>query len=336
MSTPNEQLVLVTGVSGYIGLHCAAELLNKGYKVRGTVRSLGKEAMVKTAVARASSRADELELVEADLLKDAGWSAAVEGCDFVLHVASPFIMSEPDDPNELIRPAVEGTKRVLKHAKRAGVKRLILTSSIVAMFSDKVSGTGTPDDWADPDQVGSYAKSKILAEQAAWRFIAAQTGSDAMEMVAINPGGVMGPTLTGVAAGASTTMISDMINGKLPMIPDLNVGMVDVRDVALAHVAALTVAEAAGKRFVVAAVEPVAMMHVAKTLKSAGYPKVSTRKAPTFLLRMMAPFNKDVKGMVSFVGRKVRCDNSKTRELLNWTPRPIEKSLLEMAESLSG
>ena len=145
----------------------------------------------------------------------------------------------------------------------------------------------------------------------------------------------MGPTLTGKATGTSTGMILDMINGKMPMIPDIAVGMVDVRDVAKMHVAALDVNEAAGQRFILASDAPFEMMDVAKTLKNAGYDKVSTRKAPTFLLKIMSWFSKDVKGMVSFLGKKVHHDNQKTREVLGWKPTPIDSSLVEMAESLT-
>jgi dihydroflavonol-4-reductase len=326
---------LVTGISGYVGQHCAAELLRKGYSVRGTVRSKAKSETIKNTFANFSDRMDALEFAQADLLDDAGWAEAMSGCTYVLHVASPFIMGEPKDPNDLIKPAVEGTERVLKFAKEAGVVRVVLTSSTVAVSSSMESGVGGPSDWADPEKVGSYAKSKILAERAAWQFVNAQTGEAPMELVVINPGGVMGPTLTGEASGTSTGMISDMIQGKMPMIPDIAVGMVDVRDVAQVHVTAIAVPEAAGQRFILASDEAIPMMYVAETLKSAGYSKVSTRKAPSFLLKMMAPFSKDVKGMVSFLGRKVGSDNTSTRELLGWEPTPMETSIVEMAASLT-
>jgi dihydroflavonol-4-reductase len=334
MSSHAETTVLVTGVSGYVGQHCAAELLRKGYSVRGTVRSKAKADTIKAALGRVSDRVDALEFVQADLLQDAGWAEAIKGCTYVLHVASPFIMGEPKDPNDLIKPAVEGTERVLGFAKEGGVKRVVLTSSTVAISSDMESGICGPDDWADPEKVGSYAKSKILAERAAWRFVDAQSSDNPMELVVINPGGIMGPTLTGQATGTSTSMISDMIRGKMPMIPDIAVGMVDVRDVAQVHVSALGIPEAAGQRFVLASEEAIPMIKVAQTLKSEGYNKVSTRKAPSILLKMMAPFSKDVKGMVSFLGRKVRSDNSATKEVLGWVPTPIETSLVDMAASL--
>lgn len=325
-----EKVVLVTGVSGFIGQHCAAELLRRGYTVRGSLRSLAKGDIVRAAVAKAIEQTEALTFVEADLLDDAGWADAMDGCDAVLHVASPFIMGEPKDPNDLIRPAVEGTERVLRFAADARVSRVVLTSSTMAISSDMESGTAGPGDWADPDKVGSYAKSKILAERAAWKLAEAHD----LDLVVINPGGVMGPTLSGQVRGTSTQMIADMILGKMSAIPDITVNMVDVRDVAQVHVAALAKDEAVGKRFVLASEEPVAMIHVARTLKEGGYDKVSTRRAPSFLLRMAAPFSRDLRGMVTFLGRRVQMDTRETREIFDWQPTPIETSLLDMAASL--
>lgn len=327
--------VLVTGVSGYLGQQCAAELLRQGYDVRGTVRSLAKADLVRSALAKVTDRADDLVFVEADLLNDLGWADAMADVDFVLHVASPFIMGEPDHPDELIKPAVEGTTRVLNAAMAAGVQRTVLTSSTVAINSDRTSGTSGPGDWADPDNVGTYAKSKILAERAAWDLTRAQTGPDVMELTVINPGGIMGPSLTGETTGASTAMIADMIGGKMPMVPDISISMADVRDVAKMHVAAMTNPQAPGKRFVVASEKPIKMIDVAAALKRAGYEKVSTRRAPTLLLKMMAPFNSDVKGMISFLGKSVEIDNSETRAILRWEPTPFETSLTDMAASIS-
>ena len=327
--------VLVTGVSGYLGQQCAAELLRQGYDVRGTVRSLAKADLVRSALAKVTDRADDLVFVEADLLNDLGWADAMADVDFVLHVASPFIMGEPNHPDELIKPAVEGTTRVLNAAMAAGVQRTVLTSSTVAINSDRTSGTSGPGDWADPDNVGTYAKSKILAERAAWDLTRAQTGPDVMELTVINPGGIMGPSLTGETTGASTAMIADMIGGKMPMVPDISISMADVRDVAKMHVAAMTNPQAPGRRFVVASEKPIKMIDAAAALKRAGYEKVSTRRAPTLLLKMMAPFNSDVKGMISFLGKSVEIDNSETRAILRWEPTPFETSLTDMAASIS-
>ncbi|MEI7745104.1 MAG: NAD-dependent epimerase/dehydratase family protein, partial [Chloroflexota bacterium] len=228
--------VLVTGISGYIGQHVGAELLRQGYEVVGTVRSASKAAAATAAIAPAAP-VDGLSFAEVDLLSDRGWDDAMAGCAYVIHVASPFVLTEPKDENELIAPAVEGTRRVIAAAQRAGVKRLVLTSSTVSMIAGKDSGRYGPDSWSDTTaKIGAYAKSKTLAERAAWDAVAGGT----MELAVINPGVVFGPSLGASADGQTVAMITDMIGGKMPMIPDVAMGMVDVRDVARLHVKAMT------------------------------------------------------------------------------------------------
>ena len=286
------QRVLITGISGYVGQHVAAELLNNGYEVVGTVRSLSKSAAPKAALA-AVAPVDNLSFVEADLLSDAGWNEAMAGCDSLMHIASPFFVAEPKDENVLIRPAVEGTKRVLTAAKSAGVKRVVLTSSVVAMTSGLPSGRYGTDAWSNLNaKIGAYAKSKTLAEQAAWDFVA----DGSMELVTINPGFILGPSLGAAGDGQSVSMISDLIAGKMPMIPDVAMGMVDVRDVARLHVAALQTSEATGRRFIAASEEPIPMAHLASVLKGAGYSKVPSRKAPNFAIKLMALLTEKQKG----------------------------------------
>ena len=236
--------VLLTGITGYIGQHCAAESLKQGYEVVGTVRSRAKAEATRAAIAK-EAPVDRLSFVEADLLSDKGWDAAMLGCTFVMHIASPFVLAEPKDENELIAPAVEGTKRVIATAQRYGVKRMVLTSSTVAMIAGKESGRYGPDAWSDVNApIGAYAKSKTLAERAAW---AAAKGGD-MELTVINPGAVFGPSLGAKMDGQSVALMTAMIGGKMPMIPDLSMGMVDVRDIARLHVRAMTAEGAAGKR----------------------------------------------------------------------------------------
>ncbi|MEI7552957.1 MAG: aldehyde reductase, partial [Verrucomicrobiota bacterium] len=238
--------VLLTGVTGYIGQHCAAELLKHGYEVVGTVRSRSKADTTKSALAKVAS-IDRLTFVEADLLADPGWEQAMKGCTYVLHVASPFLLAEPTDENELITPAVEGTRRVITAAQKAGIKRLVLTSSTFAIIAGKDTGRYGPGDWSDTAaNIGAYAKSKTLAERAAWEAV---KGGN-LELTVINPGAVFGPSLGAKLEGQSVTMMTKMIEGKIPMIPDMAMGMVDVRDVARLHVAAMTASGAAGKRFI--------------------------------------------------------------------------------------
>ena len=323
--------VLVTGITGYIGQHCAAELLRQGYEVVGTIRSRSKADTTRSAIARAAD-VENLSFAEADLLSDKGWSEAMKGCTYVLHVASPFLMAEPKDENELIAPAVEGTRRVIAAAQLAGVKRLVLTSSTFAIIAGKESGQYGPGDWSDTDaNIGAYAKSKTLAERAAWE--SAKGGN--MELTVINPGAVFGPSLGAKIDGQSVTMMTKMITGKIPMIPDMAMGMVDVRDVAKLHVAAMTAKGAAGKRFIACTAEPVEMATVAQVLREAGYKKAPSMQAPTFLLKFMSKFDPEAKGMLPFIGRKASYDNSATFQVLNWKPTPMATSFREMASSIS-
>ncbi|MEI6621183.1 MAG: NAD-dependent epimerase/dehydratase family protein, partial [Actinomycetes bacterium] len=290
--------VLVTGISGYIGQHVGAELLRQGYEVVGTVRSASKAAPTTAAIAAVAS-VDRLSFAEADLLSDDGWDEAMKGCMFVIHMASPFVLAEPKDANELIAPAVDGTGRVVRAAQRAGVRRLVLTSSIVAMVAGKDSGRYGPDSWSDTNaNIGAYAKSKTLAERAAWDI----NRDSEMELAAINPGGVFGPSLGAEADGQSVAMISDMIGGKMPMIPDVAMGMVDVRDVARLHVTALTAPRATGQRFIASTSNPIEMAAVAAILKQAGYAKVPSRKAPNVVVRLMSLFDRQAKGMLPLLG----------------------------------
>ena len=323
--------VLVTGVTGYIGQHCAAELLRQGYQVVGTIRSRSKADATQSAIACVAP-VQNLSFAEADLLSDKGWSDALKGCSFVLHVASPFLLAEPKDENELIAPAVEGTHRVIAAAQLAGVKRLVLTSSTFAIIAGKDSGQYGPGDWSDTDaNIGAYAKSKTLAERAAWEAV---KGGN-MELTVINPGAVFGPSLGAKLEGQSVTMMTKMITGKIPMIPDMAMGMVDVRDVAKLHVVAMTASVAAGKRFIACTAEPVEMATVAQVLREAGYKKAPSMKAPTFLLKLISKFDPEAKGMLPFIRRKASYDNSATFNVLNWKPTPMATSFREMAASIS-
>jgi len=323
--------VLLTGITGYIGEHCAAELLRAGYEVVGVVRSPAKADSTRFALAKVAP-VDRLSFARADLLADDGWDKAMAGATYVMHVASPFVLAEPRDENELIAPAVEGTRRVMAAAQRAGVRRLVLTSSTFSVIAGKPSGRYGPDAWSDTAaNIGAYARSKTLAERAAWDAVA---GGE-MELTVINPGAVFGPSLGAHMDGQSVAMMTSMIGGKMPMIPDMSMGMVDVRDVARLHVAALTAENAAGKRFIAAGAEPVSMSTLAGILRDAGYRKAPSRKAPTALLKVMGLFDREVKGMLPMIGQKASFDNSATIEVLGWDPTPIETSVQDMAAAIA-
>ena len=331
--------VLVTGISGFVGQHCAAELLKKGYAVRGSVRSLSRTDEVTIGIKNEIDPNGNLEFCELDLMKDAGWDKAMEGCDYVLHIASPFVVKVPKDENELIKPAVDGTLRALKAAKKAGIKRVVLTSSTVAMQGGKHGIVKiNQDSWTDVNEktVTAYFKSKTLAEKSAWEFIKNQTGDTKLELVVVNPGPIYGPTLTGNLATEAMDFFKKLITGKVPMLPRAYSVMSDVRDVATIHVAALANEKANGKRFIVTTEKPHAIQEIAQILKSNGYEKVSTKLAPTFLLKFMAKFNDEAKGMLPFIGNTIEADISDTMRTFNWKPMSFEKTVLDAAKSVKA
>ena len=331
--------VLLTGISGYIGNHCAVELLKNGYSVRGSVRSFSKKEKVIEAITKEIDPKDNLEFCELDLLEDKGWDKAMEGCEFVLHVASPFINIEPKDENEYIRPAVDGTMRALKAAKKAGVKRVVLTSSMVSMLEDADKSINIDyNSWTNvkAKNVSAYAKSKTLAERSAWNFVKNQNKENPMELSVVNPGPVFGPSLSDNLEGASMGMFKNMILGKVPMVPKSSINMSDVRDVAKIHVLALENKNANGKRFIVTTEKPYAFQDLAQILKSNGYDKVSTKLAPNFLLKFIGNFDREARSMRAFIGKTYNGDVSSTMKTFNWKPINFEKTVLDSAKSIEG
>ncbi|MBQ4890410.1 SDR family NAD(P)-dependent oxidoreductase [Shewanella sp. MMG014] len=329
-----KQIVLLTGISGFIGLHIAKQLLDKGFHVRGSIRNLKKAQSIKNTLEKASADVSELSFIELDLTSDKGWDNAAEGCDYVMHVASPYAAAEPKHEDEMIKPAVDGSLRALRAAKKAGVKRVVLTSSTMTMMATMKTGTIGPNDWANTNSrdIGTYAKSKTLAEQAAWQFMEKQ--DSAMELVTVNPGGVFGPALGDDITGQSMTMIDQMLRGKIPMLANVAIPMVDVRDVASVHVQAMTHAKAAGQRIVASRSEPIHLKEIAKILKEHGYKGPSTRIAPNLLIRFMSLFDSEAKGMVGLLDMNIGADNSKARELFDWSPRPFSETVLDAAKSI--
>ena len=329
--------VLVTGASGFIAEHCIIELLKNGYSVKGSLRTMSREQEVRDAVKTETDDA-KLEFCKLDLLEDDGWEDAMWDCDYLMHVASPFVIEDPKDENELIKPAKEGTLRALNAAKKAGIKRVVLTSSVAAVNSHMMSGTSDHTTWTDINSkyVTPYQKSKTIAEKAAWDFYNNQDNSNKMEMAVINPGGVMGPQLGNDLGGASTQIVSQLISGKFPMIPALSFPFIDVRDVAILHLKAMTTPEADGKRFIAAHSEPTWMYQVAEVLSAAGYEKIKLKKAPSFMLKLIGLFDNKTKSLVPMLDKYVPCDNSQTVKILNWEPMPWEQAFIEHAKSIEA
>lgn len=329
--------VLVTGISGFIAKHCAADLLDHGYRVRGTVRSLAKAETVRTTLA-AHAGAGQLDFVEADLLADDGWDMAMQGVDGVLHLASPFPLAQPDDPQVLVRPAVEGTRRVVGAAVRTGIPRLVQTSSVAAILAGHPRERETPyteADWTvlDGPGVTAYELSKTLAEREG-RAIAAAAGPT-FHFSTVNPGFVLGPVLD-ADIGASADLILMMLRGKYPGTPRMSFPVVDVRDVAKAHRLALEAGEPSGGRYLVAS-EPAWMIDIARALREGlgdEGRKVPTRQLPDSLVRFVALFDRAARTSVPKLGLHSRFDNSLTRKALGMDFIPLKESAPAMARSL--
>ncbi|GAB3570989.1 aldehyde reductase [Amycolatopsis endophytica] len=333
-------LVLVTGGSGFVAGHCILRLLEHGYTVRTTVRSRSREADVRAALEAAGMhRGDALSFVEADLTRDDGWGAAMRGADFVLHVASPVHTDAVADEHAIIGPAREGTLRVLRAATAAGVKRVVLTSAFhaVGYGHGHVDRVFTEDDWSPVDGPGvdAYGRSKILAERAAWDFV--RDAGNGMELTTILPIAVMGPVLGRDVRGANQ-IIQRSLNGQLPGYPNMYVPIVDVRDVAAAHVAAMTAPDAAGQRFLVGSGEPaVAMKQIGATLRHHlcdAAKHVPTRTVPNVVVRLTALFKAEFKPVAADLGYVKRVSNEKSRRVLGLNPRKASEAILGAARSM--
>jgi dihydroflavonol-4-reductase len=338
--TEGEQTVLVTGGSGFLGGWCLVELLQRSYRARTTVRDLARESEVRAAVGTQVDARDRLDVVAADLTKDDGWADAVAGCDYVLHVASPFPPAQPKDPDELIVPARDGTLRVLRASLAAGVKRIVLTSSVAAVrrpAADSVANGRdlTEDDWNDPDNPHTtpYTRSKTIAERAAWDFMRAEGAED--RLVTVQPGAIIGPLL-GSDRSYSLQAVERMLTGKMPGLPRLGFSFIDVRDVAALEVAAMSAAEAGGQRLIAASTF-LWFSDVAAILREQLGPdarKVPRRGVPDFVVRVLARFDPELRSIVGELGRKTTYSVDNARRRVGWSPRPMQETIVDCARSL--
>lgn len=330
------ETVLVTGGSGYLGGWCLVELLRRGYLVRTTVRDISREAEVRARLEPEVDVGDNLSVLAADLLGDEGWEQAVDGCDYVLHVASPFPPVQPQDPDELIVPAREGTLRVLGAALDAGVGRVVVTSSIAAVggSTSHASAPLTEADWTDPDnpKLTPYTRSKTIAERAAWDFV--EERGDVEKLAVVNPGAILGPVLSD-GRSYSLELIERLLKG-MPGAPRIGFSIVDVRDVADLHVKAMAATEAGGERFIAVArfqwLSEVATVLRERLGSDAG--KVPKRNVPDLVVRGMGIFDSGVRSIASQLGRKVEMSSEKAETLLAWSPRPVEETVVDCARSL--
>jgi nucleoside-diphosphate-sugar epimerase len=331
--------ILVTGGSGFIGSHTVLQLLGAGHQVRTTIRSLKREGDVRAMLKEGGAEpGDRLSFFAADLTNDAGWRGAVAGCEYVLHVASPLPTTVPKNEDELIVPAREGTLRVLRASRDAGVKRVVLTSSFAAIgYGQKQRNTPFNEtDWTDPDgdDVLPYTKSKVLAERAAWDFVAKEGGG--LELSVVNPVGVFGPVL-GPDYSASILIVQRQMDGAMPGAPRLYFGVVDVRDAAELHIRAMTHPAAKGERFLAVSGDFMSMLDIARLLRNrmgAWAKRVPTREVPNWVFRLVAIKDPAAKQLLPELGKMKNATNEKAIRMLGWAPRSREEAIVATAESL--
>lgn len=330
--------VLVTGAGGFIATHIIKQLQEEGYQVRGTLRSLEDKEKVERLQNLCPEAAYKLELVEADLTKTESWEPAVKDMTYVIHVASPYPAQAPKDESELITPAVEGTQAILKACVQAkSVKKVVLTSSSVAVCYGQADATKvyTEEDWMEPEKLDGYGKSKVMAEKAAWDYVKELPDEDKIELAVMNPGYVMGPVLVG-AQCTSTDVVKRLLERNMMFVPKLNFSLVDVRDVATAHIKAMTSQEASGKRHILVN-ENMWMKEIAVVLsnefKNQGY-NVPTSNCPNAMLSVYGVFNKSIKMIIPQCNKVVKFDNTRMKEALGITPRDLKETIVDMAYSL--
>ena len=327
--------VLVTGATGYIGLHCIDQLLKQGYAVNGSIRSPEREEEVFQALQKNNTPTEHLNLFTFNLIDDEGWDEGMAGCDYLLHVASPISISNKDE-EFFVGPAVAGVNRAMKFAQKHNVKKVVLTSSVAAIFETTVLKQYYDEsDWSDPDKktINYYAKSKTLAEMAAWNFIKEE--DNPFELAVVNPALVIGPSLSG-DLGESNKAIEMVVTGRMPVSVPLQFGYVDVRDVAAAHILAMQNPESNGKRFALSE-KDLWYKDVAKLLRANGYKKAPKINIPAWMTPVLAKFNEELKFSLPFIGR-VRSVKYATnaKDILGWSPRPAEDSILEVAKQIQN
>jgi len=340
----NSEIVLVTGGTGFVGIHCILRLLQKGYSVRTTLRTIGKKkdviAMLRNGGILSSDddQIDHLHFISADLTREDNWDEAMKDCKYVLHVASPTHSHSPKDENEMIRPAVDGVLRVLKAARKAGVARVVMTSSFGAVgFSNKNPQAETTEaNWTDPNERGlsAYEKSKGLAERAAWDFMEKEGG---LELAVINPVAIFGPSL-GPSQSPSLGLLKILLDGSMKAIPNIPLNVVDIRDVADLHIRAMIHPRASGQRFIASADGKISLPEIAIFVKDKMpglAAKVSTRTLPDWVVGIAAWFNPQAKLAAAFLKISRNVSNAKAKQVLGWTPiASKEQAVLASVESM--
>ena len=329
--------VLVTGGSGFVGAHVILQLVGAGYQVRTTVRNLNRESAVRAMLkAGGQEPGDSLSFFAADLESDAGWWEAAAGCDYVMQAASPIPVNAPKEEDELIVPARDGTLRVLRAARDANVKRVVMTSTCGAIYY------GHPPQKAPFDETSwtivnsdltAYVKSKVIAERAAWDFIASEGGG--LELSVVNPAGIFGPILA-PDYSSSIELIKRLANG-MAGAPRIYFGVVDVRDVADLHLRAMTHPSAKGERFIAVSGDSISMVDIARMLRArlgVAARRVPRIQLPDWTVRLAARRDPSLRQLLPLLGKIRNATSEKARRVLGWSPRSNEETLVATAESL--
>ena len=328
--------VLVTGANGFIALHCISKLLDNGFNVKGSLKDLKKESLVRDALGN-KINSENFELCKLDLFEDQGWEEATSNCDYLLHIASPCVIKEPKNENEIIYPAVNGTLRAIKAAHKANIKKIVITSSVGSIVYGHNKEICDSSDWTDvSSSVGAYIKSKTLAEKAAWDYFD-KLRRPKFSMTSINPGMVFGPLLSNQINSTSAGLILKMINGTYPALPNIYFSVVDVRDIAKLHVDSLTNTNSDHKRIIAASSKAIPFIEISKILRKLGYDKSTLKLVPDQLIKILSIFNKDMKTSVSMIKRgSYSLDISETTLIYDWNPIPFDRTINDMCLSLDN
>ena len=329
-------LITLTGISGFVGMRIATQALNDGYRVRATLRDLDQANRVQRLIGR-QAPVDELSFTEATLTDDKGWAEAMIGADFVIHTASPLILGKVLDESILFAPAVDGTKRVLQAAKKAKVKRIVVTSTALTMAGHITEGIATAKDFTpiDDPRITLYTRSKIAADQVVQEFIS--SNPDGPEVLSVYPGVIIGPPIDPNEDSESIELFRGIWSGAQPAIPNIPLPMADVRDIAKIHISALTADKMSVSRYIVSfTTEPQYLPDIAKVLRANGNKRAPRLTIPMPVLRILARFNAQLRSLVSSTdGLTLKLDINTTMKDFDWKPISFEQSVIDTASALA-